>query len=228
MEIRMKKIFLLVFCNCLLVFCGFSQIHENQQWISFDAKYKINSEFSADIEQGFRISEFSWMNTQYTDFGLTYKINSEFRVGAGYRFITRGSWFVYEHIDHRFYLDLSYRKKFGDLKITWRTRFQERFRDWHTSELGWRPQFIMRNKADFEYKLDDVFTPYISLELFTRLNDMGQNIYNQQARLYLGCSIEISQSVSVSPFFMKQNELNTSKPEYDNVWGVSVNWTINP
>lgn len=205
-----------------------AQFLENQQWISGNVKYKITDDLSADIEQGFRFGEMSFINTSYTDFGISYKLNKKLKFGGGYRNIYRGTWKDPQNKDDRFYLDFSFSEKFGDFRFSIRTRYQMRYRDWHTSEMGWRPQLLWRNRLTLTYKASKELGFYFSPELFTRLNDLGQPVYNQQLRLYVGGDYQIGDYLELGLFYMNQREMNTVNPEFNHVLGLNVNFTINP
>ncbi|MBX7095232.1 MAG: DUF2490 domain-containing protein [Flavobacteriales bacterium] len=220
-----KRIYILAL---FLLFCGngMAQYWDNQQWFAPSLKYSLSKELKLEFEQGFRFSEFSQINTSYSDFGLSYKINKHFKIAGGYRHIYRGTWNDPDNIDDRFYVDGSTEDKNGDFKFGWRMRFQARFRDWHTSEMGWRPQLIWRNKVSVSYKGIDHITPYINIELFTRLNDLGEKIYSQQIRYYLGADYEISKEVEVGLFYMHQREFNCKNPEFNHVIGLNLNFSL--
>jgi len=204
-----------------------AQVYENQQWFAVAAKYKINKEFSVEVEEGFRVAYLSYMSTTYTEFALGYKFNKHFKISGGYRLIYRGSWSNWENLDNRFFTDFAYSNKFGDFKATLRTRFQLRYRDWHTSELGWRPQFINRNKLTLTYDMSQGFEPFASVELFHRLNDLGLKPYTQQARFALGLNKKLNDNLGLSVYYMFQPEFNSVKPEKDQIFGIDLSIDLN-
>jgi hypothetical protein len=226
----MIKIFRYFFVTAVLLSAGslYGQQTFSNQWLSASVRAKIADNFYLDLEEGWRISDWTVTSATYTDLMLSYKINKQFRIGAGYRHIQRGGFVDADNFDHRFYSDFSFREKFGDIKLTARTRFQSRYRDPFTSETGMIPQLMFRNKAELSYNLPGPFLPYISYEHFLLVKEAkNRGPYSVQQRMQIGLEYSISKQSSIAVGYIYQNELNSKNPETDHILNISFGYNIN-
>lgn len=212
----------------LVSIAGKTQVHENQQWISFNAGAMIAEDLKLEVEEAFRFGEMAYMSTTYTELGLSYKFSKQFKAAVGYRLAYRGSWSDYANKDDRFNLDLVFSEKFGDVKLSWKTRYQQRYRDWHTSAEGWRPQIIWRNKITASYKVNKDLQFSGAYEMFHRLNDPGQSMYLQQNRINISTEYEFSKKLELGLFYIYQWERAVRNPEFNHIVGLSLAYVINP
>lgn len=203
-----------------------AQGYESQQWIFAGVKYKMNKKWSADLEQGWRISEFAWTSVLYTDVAINYKLNKHLKFSSGYRLSFRnGSWFNYQSVDHRFYFDITPTIKLEDLRISWRVRLQSGRRDWVSSEDGVNAERTMRNKITISYELGD-FSPHINSELYTPLQPDKNFRGSNQLRIAAGCDYKLNKKIEFTLSWIYQKEFNTRNPETNGIINMGLGYTF--
>lgn len=139
------------------------------------------------------------------ELGLSYRINKRWEVTGYYRYISRRRWdsehykYIYQPF-HRFYADLSYDQKLWKLKLDYRLRYQNQFKDDGDSQA--QDKSYIRNKLEVSYPNNSRFKPYLSTDLFYRIGT-GFN----QLRNKAGILIEITQRQSVDLYGFSDYQL---------------------
>src|SRR5207244_3517738 len=137
----------------------------------------------------------------YADNGVTYVVNKHLAFSASYVFVVKRTTRVTSS-RHQFYLDFTLKEKISQVKIYWRSMFQNQLQDLYSSDNGDIPDYYSRNKLTVKYFLETFpyykFTPYISTEWYYRVSnwdDKGARF--NRARYFLGCFYELNKKNSV-------------------------------
>jgi len=218
--------FVLFLCFVFLVNIqtNYAQYNDAGMWFSINAEKKITPVFSFTLSEEGRFNEnISELGTFFTDAGLSYKIGKLFKVSINYRFTNKRQVNDFYSKRHRYYVDLSIRKKFKPIILSFRTRFQSQYTDMFSSSTGLMPSYYSRNKLTLKFDLDKKYTPYISTELFSPLNNQDGGILIDNARYTAGIEYAFNRMHSLDIFYLIQRECNVKNPETDYIIGLGYN-----
>jgi hypothetical protein len=221
----MIKISHFIFLLCLMFLLNtrttFAQYNDAGTWISINAEKKITPVFSFTLSEEGRFNEnFCELGTFFTDAGLSYKVNKLIKVSLNYRFTNKRKIDDSYSVRHRYYVDLSIRKKFKPIILSFRTRFQSQYTDMFSSSTGLMPSYYSRNKLTLKFDLDKNYTPYISAELFSPLNNPDGGIFIDNTRYAVGIEYTFNRMHSLDIFYLIQRECNVNNPETDYIIGL--------
>lgn len=219
----MKKIvysIILILAGLLLALDSYSQVQDANLWMNVSIEKKIIPSLSVTLNQEFRLNEnITELGTFFTDIGLTYKINKYLRISASYRFTNKRRLDDSYSKRHRYYFDLTVRKKFSPLILSFRTRFQSQYTDVFSSVEGKTPEYYSRNKLTLKVDAGKNIQPYIYAELFSPLK-RPYDIFIDHSRYCLGVEYAINRMHSIDVFYMFQKEYNVRNPETDHIIGI--------
>ena len=220
MIIANKIKIVLVFLMLLFNVSVFSQNNDMQLWTNISLEKKITKTFSFNFTEEVRFNEnISEVGQFFSDIGGTYKISKAWRISANYRFTNKRQVDDLYSKRHRYYLDLSFKKKFDLVVFSFRTRFQSQYADIYSSNDGTVPNYYSRNKLSLKLDLNKKYSPYLSAEMFYQLNNPDGNKLDNM-RYSLGLEYEFNKRMGIDLFYMIQQEYNVKNPERDFVVGV--------
>lgn len=212
----------LTFFICVSGHCSFAQEKDAGLWTSISVEKKFTQKFSANISEELRFNQnISILGSFFTDAGITFRLNDAFRIAANYRFINRHRLDGSYSKRHRYYFDLSWRKKINRITPVARLRFQSQYTDMYSSPDGFIPEYYLRPKFSLRYNMKGKWNPYIGCELFYGIPKELDN-----ARYTLGAERSINKKVSLDIFFLHQREFNVRNPIYDYIWGFTISYSI--
>ena len=222
----MKRKIKFLFAVCFFFFgvgSVFSQTKDAGLWTSISVDKKITQALSFGISEELRFNEnVSELGTFFTDAGLTYRITDDFRFAVNYRFINKRKLDDSYSKRHRYYFDVSYRKKTGKLTPVLRVRIQSQYTDVLSSDQGGVPDWYLRPKFSLRYNLKGAINPYISSELFYTLD---KRVFDN-VRYTFGVERNLGDKLKADLFFLHQREFNVKKPEYDYIWGFGLTYSL--
>ena len=225
MIISHRNIFLTVFFPFLMNGSAFSQNDPDfGTWFTFGIEKSFNKKYILGVNQEMRLREnASRLNLFYTNPYFSYKIKKRFKVSLGYRFINK---YMYQDksfsLRHRLMFDASYKQKFGDFSISYRSRIQGEVRDYNCSPMGHFPEYFWRNKFDLSYDIGN-FSPYIGTELRYQIHDPKnpESDYGfRRARTYFGTDYELTKKQTLGIFFLYQQEFDIDDPNLGYIFGL--------
>jgi hypothetical protein len=204
----------------------FAQWNDAQLWTSVNLEKKIIKGFTVSLSEEVRFSEnITEVGIFFTDIGLNYKINKNWRISGNYRFTNKIQLDNSYSKRHRYYFDLSYRKKFYQFTLLARTRFQSQYADVNSSETGHLPEYYSRNKLTLKYSITKNISPYLSAEAFIPLNNPNvKGIDNM--RYSLGAEWEFVKNSTLDVYYMIQQEYQVKNRERDFVTGIGYNYSF--
>lgn len=219
----MKKVLIFLFVVSFTIPLH-AQNNDACLWLGLNIEKNITRSFIFNISQEVRMNEnISELGSFLTDAGFTYKINKLFKISANYRFINKRQIDDFYSKRHRYYFDLTFRKKIKPFIMQFRTRFQSQYEDIYSSDNGFIPSNYSRNKLTLKLDLDKKFAPYINTEIYIPLNKKDNLIYIDNTRFSSGVEYEINRVHSFDIFYMIQKEFNVPKPETDFIIGINYN-----
>jgi hypothetical protein len=221
------------YCGFLVLYLGVfhcyslkSQNQDAQVWTSVNLEAKIVKKLTANVAQEVRFNEnVTEVGTIYTDLGLEYKLNKHFQVSINYRFVEKRRTDDYYSFRQRIYIDLKYDEKIKPFQIQFRSRIQDEVSDIERAADGGIPEYYLRNKLTLKLDKWKKLTPFVSVELFSPLEDEYKGLFDN-IRSSAGIDYDLSKHHKVELFYMIQQELNVSQPETDFVLGVGYGFKL--
>jgi len=182
-------------------------------WAGVTIRHKFSQRFSASLEEQVRTYQNSTAIAQYfTEAGLEYSLSKKFKVAAGYRFINNNQLTYYSK-RHRVFADLSYKTKFSNFQIIFRTRLQEQQKDIRSSEMGYIPEWYNRNKLTLKLDLTKRYMPYASAEMMYLIKKPNTEInYIEKWRYTFGVEYDFNRVHSLDLFYLIQRDRMVNLP----------------
>ena len=181
---------------------------ESRNTISF--RVKLPHSLKIDIEQSLRLrgNEFSFRQT-FTEATISYKVTEGLKILLPVRYAI-----FEEKIKRRISFGGSYKYKFNDYTISYKSRFQRVY------EKNKDPDELIRNKSTLQYKSNKDIDPFFSYEIFNPFNsDIGEM---NEYRISFGAKIDLPKKKSVKIYYQyKVEDLNKKNPEVLNIVGLS-------
>ena len=182
---------------------------ESRNTISF--RVKLPHSLKIDIEQSLRLrgNEFSFRQT-FTEATISYKVTEGIKILLPVRYAI-----FEEKIKKRISFGGSYKYKFNDYTISYKSRFQRVY------EKNKDPDELIRNKYTLQYKSNKDIDPFCSYEIFNPFNsDIGKM---NEYRISFGAEIDLPKKKSAKIYYQyKVEDLNKKNPEILNVVGLSL------
>ena len=194
-----------IFLNLLLSEDNF----ESRNTISF--RVKLPHSLKIDIEHSLRLrgNEFSFRQT-FTEATISYKVTEGLKILLPVRYAI-----FEEKIKRRISFGGSYKYKFNDYTISYKSRFQRVY------EKNKDPDELIRNKYTLQYKSNKDIDPFCSYEIFNPFNsDIGEM---NEYRISFGAEIDLPKRKSVKIYYQcKVEDLNKKNSEVLNIVGLSL------
>ncbi len=214
----MRKLTLSLIVSLFFAATAFSQVtNDAGLWCTFSIEKKINKKFSYFFVEEFRQREnFTRINLFYTQPGITYKPFDFLKVSLAYRLIQKyepDNTFSYRH---RLMLDITAKKKFGKLGVSFRERIQAENRNIYSSAKGRYPEWFSRNKFKFEYDIDKPITPYVGVEFryqFVNPRATESDMQWSRNRYFFGLDYKRNDRHSFGIYYLIQQEYAISSPQ---------------
>ena len=182
---------------------------ESRNTISF--RVKLPHSLKIDIEQSLRLrgNEFSFRQT-FTEATISYKVTESLKILLPVRYAI-----LEEKIKRRISFGGSYKYKFNDYTISYKSRFQRVYEKNKDSDE------LIRNKYTLQYKSNKDIDPFCSYEIFNPFNsDIGEM---NEYRISFGAEIDLPKKKSVKIYYQyKVEDLNKKNSEVLNIVGLSL------
>jgi len=199
-------------------------------WCTFTVEKEFTKKLTIGINEELRLREnYSRLNLFYTNPYITYKIKKKLKLGFGYRFISK---YMYKESEfsykHRLMFDISYKYKFKNIVLSYRSRIQGEVRDYNSDPQGKQPEFYWRNKLDLGYEIGK-FTPYIGTEVRYQIIDprFPESNYGwHRARTYAGIDYEYNKKHSFGIMYLIQQEFDVDDPGTGYILGLEYTYKL--
>jgi hypothetical protein len=221
--------------GCLLLFASYTLTYSQNYndaglWTTINLEKKLKNNFSAFLTEEFRLKEnFSTINLFYTDVGVSFRPASILKVSLAYRFTQKHLLDDSYSFRHRLMLDITLRKKFTNIVLSYRHRLQTELIDVESSEKGQVPEWYSRSKIEAKYDVGKKYTPYASFELryqFFNPRDMESDHTWHRYRAALGVDYELSKKSALGFYYLIQYEWNVSSPNNLYIVGIEYSHTL--
>jgi hypothetical protein len=199
-------------------------------WNTFSIEKEFTKKFSLMIDEELRLRDnFSRLNLFYTNIGASYKFIKNGKASLIYRpiqkYLGTNRSFSFRN---RLMLDLSYKYKFADFSLSYRSRIQSEIRDYYVSEKGKNPEWFWRNKFEFKYYTKK-FEPYFGTELRYQIIDSRNPETNygwHRGRYFAGIDYNINKNNSFGIYFLIQKEYGISSADDLYIVGLQYSLTL--
>jgi hypothetical protein len=226
----MKKLFL--FCISL-VFTAAVHAQATDDaglWTTVNLDKKLNNKFSVFATEEFRLREnFTRVNLFYTDLGVEYRPAKVLKVALSYRLIEKNMEDNTYSYRHRFMLDITLKKKMGNVVLSYRQRVQREVRNIQTSKSGFMPEWYSRNKFTVKYDFDKPIVPYIAAEFRYQIVNpraVESNGLWHRNRYSAGIDYKLNNKSAFGLYYLVQQEYNVSAPQNLYIVGIEYNLSL--
>lgn len=227
---RTVKAVAVIICFVFTNLHGNAQVNDAGLWTSVNIEKKFTQKLSLGFTEELRFNEnVTELGTILSDIGLMYKFGPEggIRASINYRFSNKRNVNDTYSNRHRYYGDVTFRKKFGAIIPMYRIRLQSQYDDIYSSEDGREAEYYMRNRLILKYSPDTRYKPFIGTELYTRLrNEIFNRSYSDNVRYIAGVDFEFNERNALSVSYLVEREFNRNNPERNYVlsltYGISL------
>jgi len=204
-----------------------TKVVEDLQWwggVSYTGK-AFDNKMEIYGESEFRLRKnISELKSVYLEGGTYYKVFKGVKVGGALRYTHHITWGGNIEQLLRYNIDLKIRKKIKRSTLSYRPRYQQTFTDLAVNENDFTKINTLRNRLTYRYNIRKCkFTPFLSGELFTLLNN--NEISNYNLRATIGTSYSFSKKARVKIFYRIDNEMNNEHPYTIHVLGTRVSFS---
>ncbi len=222
------------FNRLLLILCFFipgifsyhasAQIDDVGLWTGITLKKQITRKLEGTLSEQLRLQhDLTAINQLLTDAGLTYSVTKKFKAGINYRFIQSNQENYYSK-RHRFYIDLSYKEKFGIISLTLRERIQTQYSDYYSRENGKIPIWTLRSKLTAKFDLNKKYSPYLAGEIYYLIDDAKEIEGYSRYRIETGFDYDFNRIHSLNPFILYQHIIS---PPFDElIYGFTYTYSF--
>jgi len=200
---------------------GTAQTEDFQLWSGIGLDISVTRRVSVKIEEELRLMDnVTRVDNYFTDAGISYNFWNNFTLGGYYRFIRKNELEdVYSTI-HKYYIDLEYDNRLGRWEFSLRTRYQSRYKNVKSSELGYKPEKHSRNKISLAYDIyRSPLKPEIWCEVYYQLNNSEGNEIDK-LRFAPELNYSINKSNRVKIYYMIEKEYSVKNPATNYVLGI--------
>lgn len=166
--------------SLVLPLLGEAQTRNTNLWTGISVSKSITKKVFLEADGQWRINNNLKTTGSYiAELGAGYKFNKHWEVTAFYRFISRRKYdkgdeaYVFKSY-HRFYANLTYDHKIAFVKLTYRLRYQNQFKDDNGALEN--DKSYLRNRLELAYPNKTRFTPALSADLFYRMGEAFDEI----------------------------------------------------
>ena len=206
--------------------CLLAQVSDAALWTSVNIEKKINQRIAIGLSNEFRFNEnMSELGTIYNDLGVSYRFNKNLRVSLNYRFINKRLLDDSYSQRHRFYVDLTGKKKFSPVECIVRLRFQQQYKDMYVSEDGLTPAFYFRPKLSLKYVEFNKLEPFVSYEAFFPLWSGSPDIPDEH-RFSAGIDCNFDRRNSIEIFATYNLEFGKRLKQDDFIAGIGYSFSF--
>ncbi len=194
-------------------------------WTTVNIEKKFSKKFTAAISQEIRFDEnATQLDNAFTNLTAEYNFTKSLNASLNYRLINKRLIDGYYQQRNRIYVDVAYRYKNNDYSFTFRTRFQDQFRNVFFENAEQPPVWYWRNKLTFKYNLKD-FKPYSYVEVFYPLNDPVINTIDN-LRWAVGCNYDFTKRHSLNLYYLINKEINVKNPVTSFIAGIEYTYSF--
>lgn len=223
-KMTIKKVLILLVL-LFLVPEVYSQDDDFGIWYGLSAEHKIFKDLKLELTGNVRtFKNASKVDELFLEAGLSYKFNKYLAAGASYRF---GEYFEDDdsfHARHKWFIDIRGFLPAGDLTLSARFRFQERYRTYFEDEEDKLPVSHGRYRLKAQYNIPSFpVNPYVAAEIFCPMFTKTTRKIDKD-RFMAGLEYNITKKHSVDLEYMFQRDF---LPHINDINVISVGYNFN-
>lgn len=213
----------LIAISCLLyTYVAQAQQWDFTTWHRVELKGELIKDLKASVQQQLRLERnATYVDETFTEVGLGYDLPKGFEIEGAYRL----SWNQEDNgtfsPEHRYNVDLGYKRNIWKLESALRARFQ------HTpSPYAFNERFkpddspiFVRIKFSLQYRKLKKITPGVEFETFVRVENPNEaGAHRFRYRVFVELDLPDRQEFEV--FYMVQTDYSDDMPEFTSVIGL--------
>lgn len=171
-------------------------------WNNIAIEKKLNKTIDLNLEVENRLQyNLNYIDKTFLEFSGDKKLSKAIKISLGYRYTNQFKFSEYTGVSHRFLFTLKVKRKFiENLKLSYRFRIQNEYKNYISSEFSDNIKILNRHKIDVEYEINNFFSPSIYSELFfnTQFNLI-------KYRVGVSNSIKLNKHNEIDVFYLYQN-----------------------
>jgi len=199
-------------------------------WTSVNLEKGINEQWTVFLGGELRLKEnLERVDLFYLNTGLEYKAFKNLKTSLSYGFIEKLNDKGFFSFRHRVVWDVILKKELRRFNFSYRQRFQMQFKNVYSSELGYFPELISRNRFQMKYEINKYLYPYISLEFRQQIRNAGVPELNglfYQRRYLIGLEYRISSRSAIEPYYFLNHTYNVVSSTNASVIGIQFNYKL--
>jgi len=205
-------------------FTGVAQVSDFMVWQGLSIEKKLTKTNSFEVSQSLRINENATIPYKFLiETGWNHRFSKSLKTALVYRFIVKDA-FENSQYGHRFYADISLRKKINHWQFGWRIRMQSTYFA-TASDGGFLTENINRHKLSLTYKRKKLpVSPFAEYEFFVPLG-LFPSVPVSENRYGIGISYKINKHQNFSVRYRLMQPLTKNIPQNNYVLGIK--WKIN-
>lgn len=186
---------------------AFSQDDDFGTWFSVSGEHKFSKKLELNASANIRTYDnSSKISTAFLEAGLEYKIIKGLGIGAGYRPEFRRDKDETFHLRHKWFVEAKGTLPIGDLSISARARFEERYKTYYLDEGDKTPVKHGRYKLKMLYNIPSCpVNPFIASEIYCPLFRQTTR-YIDKTRYIAGAEYNLRKKQSLEVFYMFQRD----------------------
>ena len=212
--------------NLIILFSAFTisaQVNDFMMWQKLTIEKSLNKINGFTISEGLRLNENATVPYKFLlEAEWNHRFSKTLKTALVYRFMANNPVDNLETA-HRFYADISLRKKIGHWQLGWRIRMQSSYYA-TANETGFDYETVNRHKLSLQYKQKKLpVTPFAEYECFVPV-DLFPDVFVNENRYSIGIAYKINKRQRVTIRYRLFQPLTKKVPEYDYVLGVK--WSL--
>jgi hypothetical protein len=223
MRMTIEKLFLLFLLSGIFA-ASYSQDDDFGIWYGVTIEHKLIRKLELDLTGNVRtFKNASKINEAFLEAELAYKFNKYLSVGASYRFTE-----FYEddeafHPRHKWFVDIKVDMPLGDLSVSARFRFQERYKTYFEDEEDKIPDSHGRYRLKALYNIPSFpVNPYVAAEIFCPMFTKTTRHIDKD-RFMFGVEYNIAKRHSIELEYMFQRDF---LPHISDINVISIGYNI--
>ncbi len=221
MKMMIKKALLLVFLLPAMQI-SFAQDDDFGLWLEADGNKKLFDKLELNLSGALRTyHNSSEIEEAFLEAGLTYKFNKFLSAGGSYRFTEFREDDELYHPRHKWYATVTGKLPLGDLDISARLKFQQRYKTYFEDEDDKEPKEHLRIRLKGQYDIPSFpVNPYISYEI--ALPMFNENVSGvDRSRFIAGAGYNLSKNHTIELEYIFERDFY---PKMSDISIISLNY----
>ncbi len=221
MNLKLIKYYFFYF---LIFLCsGISKAQQKDAvfWGGVNFEKKLSKRFSVSLFNQYALNQnLAELGYYFFDVGINFKYNDHVSLSGNYRLSEIRNLDNFYNDRQVLYGDLSYSKGFGNFSFALRTRYQQSYYglSFTESENYKRNKNFSRNKITIKYKLNRIYSFYISGEQYYRWNNKNRT---EAWRSGIGVYYQFNLYNRIELYYLIQQQVNLKNPQTDYISGIT-------